>query len=99
MVRICKRFIKGGRCRGLAKLARWDDRSKISLDYTLLPYLTALIDDNKIEPEVAVSLMRLSNPVELHSCDTATFAKSIDNKNYPNKKLLSNRINSAICNK
>ena len=43
-------------CKTLAKLARWDDRSKISLNYTLLPYLTALIDDGKIEPEDALAL-------------------------------------------
>jgi hypothetical protein len=80
-------------CNGLAKLARWDDRSKISLDYTLLPYLTALIDDDKIEPEDALVLMRLSNPVELYSCDTATFAKAIDSKCYPSQeKLISELI-------
>src|SRR5262249_15382935 len=38
-------------CRGLTKLSRWDDRSKVGLDYTLLPYLTALVNDGKIESE------------------------------------------------
>src|SRR5580692_7341807 len=36
------------RCSGLktlAKLGRWNDRDKISLDYTLLPYVAALIED------------------------------------------------------
>lgn len=75
-------------CKTLAKLARWDDRSKISLAYTLLPYLTALIDDGKIEPEDALALNRLSNPVELYSCGTEAFAKAIDKKNYPNHEIL-----------
>jgi hypothetical protein len=75
-------------CKTLAKLARWDDRSKISLHYTLLPYLTALIDDGKIAPEDALALLRLSNPVELWSCNTETFAKTIDEKNYPNHEIL-----------
>ena len=52
-------------CRGLAKLSRWDDRSKVSLDYTLLPYLTALVDDGKIAPEDALALNRLADPAEL----------------------------------
>jgi hypothetical protein len=75
-------------CRALAKLSRWDDRSKISLDYTLLPYLTALIDDGKIDPKDALALNRLANPAELHSCGTETFATAIDNKNYPHSKEL-----------
>ncbi|MHB1189111.1 ATP-binding protein [Thiobacillus sp.] len=74
--------------RGLAKLSRWDDRSKISLSYTLLPYLTALIDDGKIEPEDALALNWLADPVELYSCNTATFAAAIDNKRYHNEKVL-----------
>ena len=68
----------------LAKLARWDDRSKVSLNYTLLPYLTALIKDDKISPENALALLRLSNPAELWSCNTATLAEAIDKKKYPN---------------
>jgi len=74
--------------RTLAKLARWDDRSKVSLAYTLLPYLTALVDEGKIEPEVALTLNQLADPVELHVCNTASFANAIDQKDYPNKKEL-----------
>jgi hypothetical protein len=75
-------------CQALAKLSRWDDRSKIPLKYTLLPYLTALIDDGKIKPEDALALNWLANPVEFYSCGTDTFATAIDNKNYPNSKEL-----------
>jgi hypothetical protein len=66
--------------RGLAKLSRWDDRSKIHLSNTLLPYLTALVDDGKIEPELALALNRLADPVEYYECGTAEFAKAIKDK-------------------
>ncbi len=88
-----KGLSKTSGCKTLAKLSRWDDRSKISLDYTLLPYLTALIDEGKIAPEDALALLRLSNPAELWSCNTETFAKAIDDKGYPNhEKLISELI-------
>ena len=60
---------------GLAKLSRWDDRSKISLNYTLLPYLTALVADGKIDPELAVALNYLADPVEYHEDGTKEFSK------------------------
>jgi hypothetical protein len=75
-------------CQALAKLSRWDDRSKVPLKYTLLPYLTALIDDGKIKPEDALALNWLADPVEFHSCGTGTFATAIDNRNYPHSKEL-----------
>ncbi|MFZ3114610.1 MAG: ATP-binding protein [Syntrophales bacterium] len=75
-------------CRALAKLSRWDDRSKISLNYTLLPYMVALIEDDKISPDDALALLRLSNPAELWSCNTETLAEVIDKKNYPNRGAL-----------
>jgi hypothetical protein len=88
-----KGLVRTSGCKPLAKLARWDDRSKISLNYTLLPYLTALIQDGKIKPEDALALSRLSDPVELYSCDTASFAKAIDEKGYANhEKLISELI-------
>lgn len=86
-------------CKTLAKLARWDDRSKVSLSYTLLPYLTALIDDGKIVPEDALALNRLASPVELYVCSTATFAEAISEKNYPNSEMLvSELIQQYIAN-
>lgn len=75
-------------CKSLAKLARWDDRSKVSLNCTLLPYLTALIQDGKIDPEYALALLRLSNPVEFWSCNTETFVKALDAKSYQNQEIL-----------
>jgi len=75
-------------CRSLAKLGRWDDRDKSSLDYTLLPYLMALIEQDKIDPAVALGLLRLSVPVELHVSGTKHLAELICKKQYPNSKAL-----------
>lgn len=75
-------------CKMLAKLSRWDDRSKITLNYTLLPYLTALIQQNKIQPEYALALNMLADPIELYNCNTASLANEIAIKNYPNQKEL-----------
>jgi hypothetical protein len=72
----------------LAKLGRWDDRDKISLAYTLLPYLTALIERRKISPEVALGLMQLADAAELYVCGTGTFATVLHGNAYPNEKLL-----------
>lgn len=63
--------------RGLARLGRWDDRERVSLNYTLLPYLTALVDEGKLDPVDAVALNRLAAPVELYSHGTDVFATSV----------------------
>ncbi len=63
--------------RGLAKLSRWDDRDRVSLNYTLLPYLAALVNDGKLDPVEAVALNGLASPVELYSCGTDEFAKAV----------------------
>ncbi len=75
----------------LAKLSRWDDRSKISMAYTLLPHLTALIDNGKIEPEYALALNRLADPVEWIDCNTETFAEAIERK-HPNHELFISEV-------
>ena len=75
-------------CRTLAKLGRWGDRDKISLDYTLLPYLTALIEQDKIDPSIALGLLRVSDPAELHVCGTEQLAEVIAEKRYQNSKEL-----------
>lgn len=69
---------KVGGCSVLAKLTRWDDREKASLEYTLLPYLTGLLREGKIMGEDAIALNELAAPVELHSCNTAAFAEAVD---------------------
>ena len=74
--------------RALAKLSRWHDRGKITLDYTLLPYLTALLRDDKIAPEDALALNRLADPAELWVCNTEAFANALHEKRFPNEKHL-----------
>lgn len=66
--------------RGLAKLSRWDDRTKIPLKNTLLPYLTALVCDGKIAPEDALALNLLASPVEYFQCGTKDFALALHEK-------------------
>ena len=78
--------------RGLAKLNRWDDRSKISFANTLLPYLTALVKDGKIESKDALALNRLASPVEYHECGTKEFAKAIRDKAGPNQAVITELI-------
>lgn len=63
--------------RGLARLCRWQDRDKVSLDYSLLPYLRALISQGKIDPQLALAIMRVSESVELRSCGTVHLAESL----------------------
>lgn len=86
----------------LAKLARWDDRSKVSLTYTLLPYLTALIKDKKIEPEIAIALNKLADPVEYmyeYGYNTSSFASAIEKNSYENHKdLIQDVIQQFIAN-
>lgn len=74
--------------KGLAKLLRWDDRDKVTLDYTLLPYLRALVEHDKILPEDALILNKLTSPVELWECGTSHFSDALAEHNYPNQKLL-----------
>ena len=67
--------------RGLAKLSRWHDRGTISFSYTLLPYLTALLRDEKISTTDAVALNRLAIPQELWACNTAALVQSLHERN------------------
>lgn len=64
--------------KGLAKLARWQDRDRISLNFTLLPYLCALVQNDQLNPALAVILLRLSNPVELRVCGTEQFVMALE---------------------
>jgi hypothetical protein len=78
--------------RGLAKLSRWDDRSKISLSNTLLPYLTALVEHGKLEPKDALALNRLADPVEYFYHGTAEFSQAIRAKAAPDPVVISEVI-------
>ncbi len=74
---------KAAGTRGLAKLSRWDDRSKIALSHTLLPSLIALVEDGKLGPKDALALNRLAAPVEYYHFGTAEFAHAIREKAGP----------------
>ena len=75
--------------RGLAKLSRWEDRSRISLDNTLLPYLIGLLEKGKIAPRDAIAVNRLANPVEYFYSDTKEFAEAVRKQSGPDPKVIS----------
>ena len=75
-----KAMSKTSGLKGLVKLARWHDRENVDLAYTLQPYLTAVVADGKITPEDAVSLNRLSLPVQSWDAKSASFVTSIREK-------------------
>ncbi|MGD0905114.1 MAG: hypothetical protein ABR924_19615 [Terracidiphilus sp.] len=74
--------------RGLAKLSRWHDRRKASLNYSLLPYLYALLDQGKMDPTIALGLLRLTDPAGSWYCGTGHLAQLLEKGNYPNGKEL-----------
>ncbi len=78
--------------RGLATLSRWDDRSRIALRSTLLPYLTALVEDGKLAPEDALSLNHLAAPAEYWDSGTREFARAIRGKAGPDPEVVSELI-------
>ncbi|MBX3219220.1 MAG: hypothetical protein KF795_01795 [Labilithrix sp.] len=71
---------RGGGVKGLARLSRWEDRERISLDYTLLPYLKALLDAGKVDPEIALTMLRVSAPAELYVCGTEQLVGSLESR-------------------
>ena len=68
---------KAAGIRGLAKLSRWDDRNRITLNNTLLTYLTGLLEAGKIDPKDALCINRLANPVEYFFAGTKEFSKAL----------------------
>lgn len=67
-------------CRVLARLGRWADRDKIALNYTLLPFLASLVEDDRMEPSIALGLLRLARSAEFHECGTPEFAVTMVRK-------------------
>ena len=78
--------------RGLAKLSRWDDRDKITLEYTLLPYLTALLKNGKIEPTYAIAINQLAAPVEYYECGTKHYAEAVREKAGADPRIISSLV-------
>lgn len=71
---------KAAGLRGLARLSRWDDRSKITLGHSLLPYLIGLLECGKISAKDSLALNRLANPVEYYFSSAKEFAESLQGK-------------------
>jgi len=78
---------KAAGLRGLAKLSRWDDRSRIALANTLLPYLMGLLEHGKIAPRDALALNRLAKPVEYFFSSTEEFADAIRKQAGPDPEI------------
>ena len=87
---------KASGVRGLAKLSRWCDRLKIGLDYTLYPYLIALTDSRKMDPELAVALNHLASPAEYHEYGTKEFIKVLQDQGASGKRESSSSLSSSI---
>ena len=85
-------FSRTGGLRGFAKLSRWDDRSTVSFANTLLPYLTALVNDKKISPQDAVALNYMAKPRESFECGTKEFAQAIRDKAGPDAAVITELI-------
>ena len=83
---------KAAGLKGLAKLSRWDDRSKIDLKNTLLPYLTGLLEQGKIDAKDALALNRLANPVEYYFAGTKEFAEALRQRAGPNPVAIAELI-------
>jgi len=84
---------KAAGLRGLAKLSRWDDRSKIALNNTLLPYLTGLLENGKIDAKDALALNRLANPVEYYYASTKEFSEALRQQAGPDPVAIEELIN------
>jgi len=68
---------KASGARGLAKLSRWDDRTRVGLHYTLYPYLILLVGDGKLESDLALALNRLAEPAEYYEFGTKEFIAAL----------------------
>ena len=89
-------FSKISGVRGLAKLSRWDDRSKITFRYTLLPYLTGLLACGKIDAKDALALNKLANSVEYYFASTKEFAEAIRKQAGPEPVVIEELINQFL---
>ncbi|WP_426237648.1 NACHT domain-containing protein [Pseudomonas sp. TWP3-2] len=78
--------------KGLAKLGRWEDRGRVTLDYTLLPYIRALIHLGKIDPAAALAILRIANPAELYVCGTEQLIDSFERRQLGGQKELTEEL-------
>lgn len=88
---------KAAGARGLAKLSRWDDRLKIAFDYTLYPYLITLVNDGKLDSDLAVALNRLADPAEYYEYGTKEFIKVLQEKGAAgNRKIVAELVDQYL---
>ncbi len=81
------------------KLARWDDREKAELSFSFLPVLTSLLDADKIDPDIALGILRLAKSVELIVSGTGEMASVIEQKRFGNsKELITELIQQFLLN-
>lgn len=59
----------------LVPLARWADREKAGLDWSLAIALTLLVRENQFDPTIAMGLLGLDEPIERHSWHLVKFAE------------------------
>lgn len=59
-----------------AQIARWDDRDKIALEWTLGPAVTAHIETGAISPRVGFLLISLVDPAETHGWEIDKLLKA-----------------------
>ncbi len=60
----------------LAQIARWDDRDKIALEWTIGSAVTAHIESGSISPRVGFLLISLVDPVETHGWEIDKLLKA-----------------------
>ena len=77
---------------GIAKLTRWDDRAKVPLEWSLMPFLAALVKDKKMAADLAVCLLRLCNPVSTWGFDFGDFTKLICENTVDSQKQLATEL-------
>jgi hypothetical protein len=64
-----------------------------------MPYLTALLQNRKLEPEIALSLLRLCDPAETYDSGSAELAKALERNHYANMgDLMSDLIRQFLQN-
>jgi hypothetical protein len=59
-----------------------------ALEHVEIAPFTALIEHDKIDPAIALALLRLSEPAELYACGTEQLSEVIANKRYSDSKEL-----------
>ena len=79
---------KASGARGLAKICRWDDRQQADLGDALMPYLKALLEHRKIDPDLALALNYLAEPPEYYELGTKEFSKALLADSPPNPTQL-----------